>query len=417
MTPLGLLSGGPVARVDDRGTVVVGDRAVGWSVRSEERWHHAATEAAVRQRRLRDTPVVETSMRVPSGDAVATSYAVADAGGAARVVTVIRNDSPAPIVVALDGDETLLRLSRRSVRDGDRPGRVVPVPHRQSVVVEYAPFGQDRELPSAEAVASGWRAQADRGVRLESPTSISYERCLVALGPGPDATVSVVAESLEAALALGWFETAGDATEWLVGCQRGRGRIGPDDASTLAALRALAAWRRAGVPPEHLDYLVGPVAAAGHRLRRSPDGARARDEAIWFLEAAAQPDAAAHLRRAVPPRATRGGSADSTPAGPGRTVVDAVEALVAETDDGVELLGGWTPTWRGVPLEAHDVPTRFGQVSVAVRWHGDRPALLWELRPWPVEGVRAPVWRATRVDPAWTSDAPAGEALLVAPAA
>ncbi|WP_420442941.1 hypothetical protein [Candidatus Poriferisodalis sp.] len=34
----------------------------------------------------------------------------------------------------------------------------------------------------------------------------------------------------------------------------------------------------------------------------------------------------------------------------------------------------WPASWLGQPVEVHDVPTRIGKVSWAIRWHGDRPA-------------------------------------------
>jgi hypothetical protein len=44
-----------------------------------------------------------------------------------------------------------------------------------------------------------------------------------------------------------------------------------------------------------------------------------------------------------------------------------------------------------------------------VRWHGDRPALLWELQPHDGRPVRL---RASRLDPGWSTAQPEGEALL-----
>lgn len=415
VTPLGVLSTGPIAHVDDRGAVTVGNVTVNWSVRSEQRWHDAATEPAVRQRRLRDTPVVETAMRIPSGDAVATTFAVADAGGAARVVTVIANDSPLPVAVSVSGDETVVRLSRPAVVDDDRVGQVVPLPHRQMVIVEYAPFGRSDGVPDPSTVAAGWRAQADRGARFDTPMSIDFERCLVALGPVRGAGVAEVAAHVEAAVALGWFDAAVEGTEWLLGHQRSRGRIGPDDGSTIAALRALAGWRRAGLPPEHLEHLVGPVAAAAHRLRRLPEATHERAVARWLLEVAGQPEAAASLLEGQPlDRRTRPRPELDQAC---RVVAAAVEAVVAETDDGIDVCAGWDPTWRGVAIEAHQVPTRFGRVSLALRWHGDRPALLWELERWPDAAVGSPVWRAGAIDPAWSSPERSGDALLAPPPA
>jgi hypothetical protein len=54
-------------------------------------------------------------------------------------------------------------------------------------------------------------------------------------------------------------------------------------------------------------------------------------------------------------------------------------ALVRETPDGgVALVTIFPPEWAGQPLEVHDAPTQHGRVSFALRWHGDRPALLWQ---------------------------------------
>jgi hypothetical protein len=66
--------------------------------------------------------------------------------------------------------------------------------------------------------------------------------------------------------------------------------------------------------------------------------------------------------------------------------------------------------WRGQPIEVHDAPTRFGRLSYAVRWHGERPALLWELdRHADVASVRLTV---PALAPAWSTDDAKGEALL-----
>ena len=59
-------------------------------------------------------------------------------------------------------------------------------------------------------------------------------------------------------------------------------------------------------------------------------------------------------------------------------------------------------------------PTHAGELSYAVRWHGERPALLWELHPRP--GGPAVRLTAPGLDPGWSTEASAGEALLAAPA-
>jgi hypothetical protein len=81
-------------------------------------------------------------------------------------------------------------------------------------------------------------------------------------------------------------------------------------------------------------------------------------------------------------------------------------ALVRETPDGsVAVLSVLPERWAGQPVEVRGAPTHAGPVSFALRWHGDRPALLWECGP----GVRL---TAPGLDPAWSTTDPAGEALL-----
>ena len=91
------------------------------------------------------------------------------------------------------------------------------------------------------------------------------------------------------------------------------------------------------------------------------------------------------------------------------------QLLVRETGDrGLALCSMLPDAWTGQPLEVHDAPTHFGAVSFAVRYHGERPALLWDLK---VRGDGAPVRiTAPGLDPSWSTTTPKGEALLAAPA-
>jgi len=81
--------------------------------------------------------------------------------------------------------------------------------------------------------------------------------------------------------------------------------------------------------------------------------------------------------------------------------------LVREQRDGsVALLTILPPGWAGQPVEVQRAPTHAGVVSYAVRWHGDRPALLWECdRP----GITL---RAPGLDPSWSTTQQSGDALL-----
>ncbi|MGQ0803377.1 MAG: hypothetical protein ACT4PI_05880 [Actinomycetota bacterium] len=81
--------------------------------------------------------------------------------------------------------------------------------------------------------------------------------------------------------------------------------------------------------------------------------------------------------------------------------------LTHEARGTVSLLADLPPSWRGRSIEVHDAPTRAaGRISYAVRWHGERPALLWEVeRP----GVHL---QAPGLDPEWSTTELRGEALL-----
>ena len=69
------------------------------------------------------------------------------------------------------------------------------------------------------------------------------------------------------------------------------------------------------------------------------------------------------------------------------------------------MLDDWPREWIGQPIDVRDAPTRRGPVSCSVRWHGERPALLWE-------GPADTTFTAPGLDPAWSSREARGEALL-----
>ncbi|MBW3669262.1 MAG: hypothetical protein KY443_08630 [Actinobacteria bacterium] len=92
------------------------------------------------------------------------------------------------------------------------------------------------------------------------------------------------------------------------------------------------------------------------------------------------------------------------------------DLLVREVDDGLALCSMLPDSWVGQGIEVHDAPTHHGRLSFAVRWHGERPALLWELTPH--DDVDGPVrLTAPGLDPTWSTTDLRGDALLAAPAA
>lgn len=92
-------------------------------------------------------------------------------------------------------------------------------------------------------------------------------------------------------------------------------------------------------------------------------------------------------------------------------VITAARAiLVSERGDGLALLPVYPPTWYGAGVELHDAPTACGRLSFAIRWHGTRPALLWELDPHPdLDPVPLSI---PGLDPTWSTTELRGDALL-----
>ena len=145
-----------------------------------------------------------------------------------------------------------------------------------------------------------------------------------------------------------------------------RARIAAGHASAVAELGELARLGDAGSVADRYDVDGVPNGALGH----DPGAVAARASAV--LDLAVRDD----------------------PAGPA-------------------LLVAWPQEWWGRPLEAHGVRTRHGSVSFGLRWHGKRPAILWEIVPGPgVQVDAAPVLTAPGLDPTWRGEGWTGEALL-----
>jgi hypothetical protein len=92
------------------------------------------------------------------------------------------------------------------------------------------------------------------------------------------------------------------------------------------------------------------------------------------------------------------------------------DLLVHEVDGGEGADGGLALStlvpddWYGQGWEVHDAPTAYGHLSYAVRWHGDRVALLWELEPH--DGIGAVRLTAPGLEAGWSTTERRGEALL-----
>ena len=353
-----------------------GSPALDWHVAADDRWHTPRNEEAVRQRRLSGTPVFETRLRVPGGDAVHRVWSVADAGG--WTVVEVVNDSPLPFACAFTRSDIATSRMPADVPivgiELPTASVVLPVGHRASVTValchQEARPGQPlpRTLAPADAVARGWSARAERASRLVLPD----ERLV-------DALVAARCDLLLSGLP-GPFE------------------------DPVAFLLAAGELVRLGEIDRPAARDVGrDVAAAAEQVARSDgwDVDAALDAAAVVLARAEERRGLADLARIAGAR-----SLDLPPVTPvaGIRAVPAVERRLARGP--TVFPDGIPAAWRGAALEAHDLAIGPATtLSFAVRWHGAHPAVLWQVTGEPVE-LRAPA-----VDPAWRTSAASGEAL------
>ena len=348
-----------------------GSPPLDWHVAADDRWHSPASEVAVRQQRLLGAPVFETRLRVPGGDAVHRLWSVPDHGG--LTIVDVENDSPLPIACALTRDH--LRTTRPPA---DVPvvgielpptTTVLPIGHRASARVALAHAGRadgrlPADLPSAEAVARGWVAASERASRLDLPSAVLQEAVVTARC---------------ALLLAGPSDRAEDPVGYLLGV------------GELVRLR------------EAVGDVVADVASAAEELARVPgwEADAALAAAARVLAVAGEGRAVADLARIIDRRM----AAQPPPAtADGVRAVAAVEGRLLR--GGVLFPDGYPPEWRGADLEAHGLPAGpETTVSFAVRWHGQHPAVLWQVEGRPV------VLSAPAVDPSWRAEGSSGEAL------
>ena len=387
-TLVGVLGGAQAAAVDDCG-IVSPERAgwrLNWWIGAEDRWHVPSREAAVRQTRVGNMPVLRTAMRIPGGDAVQYVYGAPD-----LAVVEIRNESPAPFVVAL------------VVEDAARVGladRVVGVDGRAAIMTARGPSrwsvesdgSTERVVTSGQASEGTFAPRADRAARLTA--AFLYP---VAHRTTFRAALGLLPSGLgDAELDLGSLPDP-DATArgWAAQLDRGMQVALPDpalqDAVEAARADILLAGQAWMPEPEVVAALEdwgfdAEVATAWPRL---PGRARRR----LGRRLPAEPDWAAVEHDAV-----RGGAP---------LLLSLRTALVHESGTDIRVAPTWPKSWQGSAVDVRRAPTRLGPVSFSVRWHGERPALLWEAPP----GARL---TAPGLDPTWSTEAGTGEALLAA---
>jgi hypothetical protein len=359
-----------------------GTAPLDWHVAGDDRWYSPGTEPSVRQRWYAGFPVAETRMRVGAGDIVQRIWCTADAGG----ITVVEfeNETAASVAVAVTRRDILATrvLSENPPAGIDLPAGsvVLPLGHRSSVRIGIA-HGAPRagllpaDLPGHETVVRGWETACSVASRIvlddhSIVAGVARTRCDILLGAGgEDSAVERV-------------------------------RLGEVHHDAILAVadevqRRLRAEKRAKVLAWDTPHLLATGARACVLLG---DERAAADIGSSWLRLADRPVEA-------PPAESPGGVA-------GIAWIESILCAPSPSGGSCAFLSRGIPrAWWGSAFEGHGlVADPWRTVSYAVRWHGTRPALLWE-----TSGPAGLVVTAGDAAPGWHSTEAAGETLLPAP--
>ena len=373
------------ATVSDIGTLVPSDGSaeIAWHVAGDDRWYSPAQEPTLRQKWYAGFPVCETRIRVGNGDVVQRIYSVADLGG--MTVIEFENESTLPIAVAVTRSDL---FTTRAPADNppvgiDLPSTsiVIPIGHKSTARVALAHNNPTSgrlpdDTPNHQQVVRGWEAACDVASRITMPdhsvvAGIARVRSELLLGVGvtQDASIELVRLA----------ETHRDSIIEVV----------------EAVQRRVRAEKRSRVLRWDTPHLMASAARACVLL---DDEVAAGDIGSTWLRMADRD--VQEIPIEIPT---------------GLQAIAWAESLLAQASASgghcVLLPHGIPETWWGSPFEAHGLiadPHR--TISYAVRWHGSRPAVLWE-----VMGQAGLLLSSGRTDPDWHTTDASGEALLAAP--
>lgn len=387
---VGVRGGAWRATVDATGTVVPhdGSAPLAWHVAGDDRWYSPDAESTVRQKWYGGYPVAETRMRVGQGDIVQRVYCVADHGG----ITVVEfeNETPMSVVVALTRSDLLTSRDAPGTEPQgiDLPAGSIALPlgHKATmrVGVAHVTTGNGRlpdDLPTHQQVVRGWESACDTASRI-----VMEDHAVVA------GIARVRSDLLLAAEESGRNEP-GASIELVRMGETHRDSIVCVVDDVQARLRTEKKSRLLRWDTPHLM-----VTGARACVLLGDERAAGDIDAAWSR--------LADLEIEPPPVAIPDGV----------SAVAWVESLMVHGSP----LGsscamfpwGIPETWWGSSFEGHGlVASAHHRVSCAVRWHGERPALLWE-----IAGPAGLTLSGGRADADWSTTDATGETLLAAPA-
>lgn len=350
-----------------------------WHIAADDRWRTPSAEPGVVQRRMDGTAVVETRVPIPDGQAIQRVYSVPDAGG--LTIIEIENASPLSIAIAFTHGNLLSQRPLTAPIEGITlpAGSVAtPIGHHATITVALrhdggGPGALPAVLPPCAATVRGWLTVVERASRLLLPDSTLNER--------------VVAARCELAL-TGPEHPDVDPVGFLLGVDQ-IVRMGEQPAAWVPDVAQALALAAKGAEP---DWAL----------------AAAFDGAERILHAAGERRAVKDLA-AMRSKLQPGGELPFDPPADGAHLGAWAERwLATATATGAELFPAGMPgDWVSQKFEVYGVPTGpRSAVSFAVRWHGKRPAILWE-QTGPLLELTAPA-----VGPGWRCADAQGEILF-----
>lgn len=365
--------------VTEHGSLLPPDgRELEWFIAADDRWYTPRSEVSTRQKWYAGYPVAETRVHIPGGDLIQRVYAVADLGG--MTVMEFENDSPMPVAIAVTRSDVLTTRepSTQSPLGIELPAGslVVPVGHKSTTriaLTHQAPHSGrlPDDTPNHQQLVRGWEKACDTASRINVP----------------DHTIVAGVSRLRSDLLLGIGTT--DAAIELV-------RMGETHSDSILHVvdvvqQRLREEKRAKVLRWDTKHVLLTAAVACVKLN---DDTAAGDIGAAWLRLADRPSE--ELPVEMPD---------------GLAGIAWIEELLASgSPSGGEcqiLSHGIPEPWWGSSFEVHGLPADpFRSVSFAVRWHGARPALLWEVTGAPGLVLSHGDWHSTDVT---------GESLLAAP--
>ena len=416
---IGVLGAPNVVRVDRQGAIGLPSARVelDWLVGAADRWLRPAMEPGVRQHRIGAAPAAETRLAIRGGDVVQRVYATAgtpplaiveyeNAGAEAVALAIVVRAEPGAIVRRLRSDATTVWANDRAVLHAARPARHSATADDEAAVATLLSANatdatgaferQHRRLGVAGALV--WPLPHTARLRVGLPLAsgaLSVGGSELDARPDADAAVRGWATQLDRGMG---FDTDDTAFGELVGAARATllvaagadtPRPGADEAIACEDWgfddEAAAVWERLSMRERRV---------ASRRVDRDGDRDGDGDGGAG--------DAWVRVRT----HAVQAGAGLSPH--PARLLRALHGVLLADRAGTVDVFPRFPPDWLGRTLAVHRAPTRYGPVSCALRWHGSRPALLWD-------APEAVTVRASRLDPEFAGAGGAGEALLREP--